>query len=293
MPKIVVVEDQQVLATVYRNKFLAEGYQVEVATDGEAGIVLINSAKPDLVILDVMLPKLNGLDVLRKVRANPLFQTMPIIIFSNASLPGMVEEAWNAGATMVLSKSSHSPKQIVESVRTALKAARENQPSAAAVVANSSVMPAAEVLAPSQRCSTPGHVLLIEDHPDARTLISFLLDQAGHRVTSVESHATALREAKLQKFDLFLVSRVCADGLGLALCRQLRQSFPLQPTVMYSTAALPSEQQAGLDAGARGYLTKPGDLLNIGHLLSGMIKESREPAGNAVPAPLAASPLAA
>ena len=119
MPKIVVVEDQQVLATVYRNKFVAEGYQVEVASDGEAGLALINTTQPDLVILDLILPKMNGIDVLKNVRANPVFQTLPVIIFSNASL---VEEAWKAGATMVLSKSSHSPKQIVESVRTALKA---------------------------------------------------------------------------------------------------------------------------------------------------------------------------
>src|SRR5258708_7600791 len=109
MPKIIVIEDQKVLATVYRNKFIAEGYQVEVAADGEAGLALINSSKPDLVILDLMLPRMNGIEVLKKVRANPLFQSLPVIIFSNASLPGMVEEAWTAGATMVLSKSSHSP----------------------------------------------------------------------------------------------------------------------------------------------------------------------------------------
>src|SRR5438270_4304540 len=231
MPKIVVVEDQQVLATVYRNKFLAEEYQVEVATDGEAGIVLINSAKPDLVILDVMLPKLNGLEVLRKVRANPLFQTMPIIIFSNASLPGMVEEAWNAGATMVLSKSSHSPKQIVESVRTALKAAVEDQPAPYLAVANTSAVPKAEFSGRPQRCSTPGHVMLIEDHPDTRTLISFLLDHAGYQVTSVESHAAALRKAELQEFDVFLLNRVCPDGSGRALCHQLRELFPRKPIV--------------------------------------------------------------
>ena len=124
MSKIVVVEDQQVLATVYRNKFVAEGYQVEVASDGEAGLALINTTQPDLVILDLILPKMNGIDVLKNVRANPVFQTLPVIIFSNASL---VEEAWKAGATMVLSKSSHSPKQIVESVRAALQAASDNQ----------------------------------------------------------------------------------------------------------------------------------------------------------------------
>ena len=94
-------------------------------------------------------------------------------------------------------------------------------------------------------------------------------------MTSVESHAGALRKAKLQEFDLYLLNRVCPDGLGLSLCRQLRQSHPRTPIVMYSTAALPTEQQAGLDAGARSYLTKPSDLLNIGNLLSESIDESK------------------
>ncbi|HBB96472.1 MAG TPA: hypothetical protein DC054_13880 [Blastocatellia bacterium] len=293
MAKIVVVEDQPVLATVYRNKFLAEGYQVEVAIDGEAGVALINSAKPDLVILDVMLPKLNGIEVLKRVRTSPLFETLPVIIFSNASLPGMVEQAWDAGATMVLSKSSHSPKQIVESVRTALKAASENQPGAPRVGAGSSPIPAAEAVAPPGRGDTPGQILLIEDHPEVRTLISFLLDQAGHQVTSVESHAGALRQAKLQEFDMFMVNRVCPDGLGITLCRQLRQSFPRQPIVMYSTAALPAEQQAGLDAGARSYLARPDDLLNIGNLASDLIRESKEPGRVSKQAPLEVTTLAA
>jgi len=267
MPKIVVVEDQQVLATVYRNKFLAEGYQVEVASDGEAGVALINSAKPDLVILDVMLPKLNGIEVLKNVRANPLFETLPVIIFSNASLPGMVEEAWKAGATMVLSKSSHSPKQIVESVRCALQSTG-NQKLETKAAANAHLR-SSDSLMSSEK--TPGHVLLIEDHPDVRALLSSLLDQAGHQVTSVESHAGALRKAKLQEFDLFLINRICPDGPGLTLCRQLQELFPRQPIVMYSTAALPAEQQAGLDAGARAYLAKTSELLNIGSFLSSVM----------------------
>ena len=64
---------------------------------------------------------------------------------------------------------------------------------------------------------------------------------------------------------------VCPDGPGLTLCRQLQELFPRQPIVMYSTAALPAEQQAGLDAGARAYLAKTSDLLNIGSFLSSVM----------------------
>jgi len=283
MTKIVIVEDQQVLAMVYRNKFTAEGYQVEVASDGEEGFRLIGRVKPDLVILDLMLPKFNGIEVLKKVRANPLFQNLPVIVFSNAALPGMVEEAWKAGATMVLSKSSHSPKQIVESVRSALKAANENQSSATPVAMNVPTTPSA-VLTLSPSRATTGHILLVEDHPDTRALISFFLDQAGHQVTIVESHAAALLKAKLEHFDLYLINRVCADGRGLTLCRQLRQSLGRLPIVIYSTAAMPAEQQAGLDAGASLYLTQPSELINVGNLSSELIKTSKTSASGTAPA---------
>lgn len=275
MPKIVVIEDQQVLATVYRNKFIAEGYQVEAAPDGEAGIVLINSAKPDLVILDVMMPKLNGIEVLKRIRANPLFQSLPVIVFSNSGQSGMVEAAWKAGATMVLSKSNHSPKQMVESVRSAFKVASENQSSAAIVAAHGPSAKSPDVLVSTSAQATTGRILLIEDHTDIRAILSFLLDQGGHQVTTVESHAAALRKAKLEQFDLFLLNRICSDGLGLTFCRQLQQLFRQLSIVLYSSAALPTEQQAGLDAGASAYLTRPEEFLDIGKLLSNVLTESK------------------
>lgn len=276
MTKIVVVEDQQALAIVYRNKFIAAGYQVEVAADGEAGLDLINSTKPDLVMLDLMLPKLNGIEVLKRVRANPLFPNMPVIIFSNASLPGMVEDAWKAGATMVLSKSNHSPNQIVESVRSVLEAASESKKlNAASATGNDLNATSPGVLASSQSRATTGHVLLVEDNAEIRALLSFLLDQAGHQFTAVESHAAALDKVKVEAFDLYLINRACPDGLGLTLCPQLRQLIGQQPIVMYSSAALPTEQQAALDAGASIYLTKPKEILNIGKLLAHFMKESK------------------
>ena len=192
---------------------------------------------------------------------------------------------------MVLSKSSHSPNQIVESVRAALKAARETRPSAATAATTAPTAPSPDV--PISTQATTGHVLLVEDHPDIGALISLLLNQSGHQVTLVESHAEALREAKIEQFDLYLINRVCPDGSGLALCPQLRQLIGQQPIVMYSTAALPTEQQAVLDAGASNYLTKPGDLLNIGKLLADLIKESKTFADSTVQASPAVSPVAA
>jgi DNA-binding response OmpR family regulator len=120
MKKILIVEDDQVVANIYRNKFTVEGYKVEVASDGMVGMDLVSSFRPDAVILDLMLPSLTGVEFVKRVRANPETQNLPVIVFSNTYLTNMVQEAWKAGATKCLSKANCTPKQVIEVLRSAL-----------------------------------------------------------------------------------------------------------------------------------------------------------------------------
>ncbi len=120
MSKILIIEDDLVVANIYRSKFSAEGFEVELATDGKAGLERIQEGHPDAVILDLMLPKLSGVDLMKQVRAQPKFQSLPIIVFSNTYLTTLVQDAWKAGATKCLSKASCSPKHLVNVVRTTL-----------------------------------------------------------------------------------------------------------------------------------------------------------------------------
>ncbi len=120
MKKILIIEDDQLVANIYRNKFSVDGFQVEVALDGVAGFELVKTFHPDTVILDLMLPKVTGVDVLKKIRAEPGLQQLPVIVFSNTYLSNMVQEAWKAGATKCLSKANCTPKQVIEVVRTLL-----------------------------------------------------------------------------------------------------------------------------------------------------------------------------
>jgi DNA-binding response OmpR family regulator len=122
MIKILIIEDDQIVANIYRNKFSVEGFQVEIAHDGAAGLETIRSFRPDAVILDLMLPKMTGVDLMKKVRAEPDFQKLPIIVFSNTYLTNMVQEAWKAGATKCLSKANCSPKQLLDVLRSTLAA---------------------------------------------------------------------------------------------------------------------------------------------------------------------------
>jgi DNA-binding response OmpR family regulator len=120
MKKILIIEDDQIVANIYRNKLSVEGFKVEVALDGESGMEVVKNFKPDAVLLDLMLPKTSGVDVMRQLRADAGFGQSPIIVFSNTYLANMVQEAWKAGATKCLSKASCSPKHVIEALRTAL-----------------------------------------------------------------------------------------------------------------------------------------------------------------------------
>jgi len=120
MKKILIIEDDQIVANIYRNKLAVEGYSVEVALDGEVGRELIRSFRPDVIVLDLMLPKVTGLELMKEVRAEPELERVPVIVFSNTYLTNMVQEAWKAGATKCLSKANCTPKQVLDVVRSAL-----------------------------------------------------------------------------------------------------------------------------------------------------------------------------
>ena len=117
MKKILIIEDDQIVANVYRNKLAVEGYRTETAPDGETGLKVMRTFKPDTIILDLMLPGISGLDVIKQVRSEEEFSKIPIIVFSNTYLTNMIQEAWKAGATKCISKSNCSPKEVVEVVR--------------------------------------------------------------------------------------------------------------------------------------------------------------------------------
>ncbi len=120
MRKLLIIEDDRIIGSIYSKKFAVEGFNVEVAEDGQTGLERILAFRPDIVLLDLMLPKLNGLDILARVRAMPEFQRLPIIVFSNAYMTSVIDAAWNAGATTVLTKSNTSPKKLTETIHELL-----------------------------------------------------------------------------------------------------------------------------------------------------------------------------
>jgi DNA-binding response OmpR family regulator len=120
MKKILIIEDDQIVANVYRNKFAVEGYKAEIAADGDIGLKLLHTFQPQIIILDLMLPTISGVDVIKEIRAAQEFSKVPIIVFSNTYLTNLIQDAWRAGANKCLSKANCTPKDVIDVVRNVI-----------------------------------------------------------------------------------------------------------------------------------------------------------------------------
>lgn len=116
MKKILIIEDDSIVAHIYRSRLEKEGYTVEVCEDGQAGFYRIHEVHPQAILLDLMLPKMNGIDILKKIRAEGEFRQTPIIVFTNAYVPNMIQEAMTAGASLVCNKATLTPRQILDAL---------------------------------------------------------------------------------------------------------------------------------------------------------------------------------
>ncbi len=146
MKKVLIIEDNQLVANLYANRFKVEGFQVRIAPDGQAGLDLVRNFQPDALILDLMLPKVTGVELMKKIRADPGLERLPVIVFSDAYETSMMQQALKAGATKCLSKEHSTPKLAVEAVRRALL------PEDATAAAPTG---AADAPAPLPKCSRP------------------------------------------------------------------------------------------------------------------------------------------
>ncbi|HMP83611.1 MAG TPA: response regulator, partial [Verrucomicrobiota bacterium] len=162
MKKILIIEDDQIVATIYRNKLSNEGFEVATAPDAETGLEKLNEFHPDLFIVDLILPRMSGTELLKSIRSREKFSSTPIIVFSNTYLTNMVQEAWKAGASKCLSKASCTPRQLIEVVRSL--SGETVEPSAAS---GSTTIPYAPLAAAKPK-PEPDALIETEQHAELR-----------------------------------------------------------------------------------------------------------------------------
>jgi DNA-binding response OmpR family regulator len=119
--KILIVEDEEFLLDLYHIKLEQAGFEVLKAENGEAGLSLAKMELPDLILLDILMPQVDGYDMLRKIKTDGETKKIPVIIFSNLSQKEEIEKGLKLGAKDFIIKTSVTPAEMVAKVKEFLK----------------------------------------------------------------------------------------------------------------------------------------------------------------------------
>ena len=119
--KILLIEDEKILAEMYKDKFSKAGFKVIVAFDSKEGLSLAKKEEPDLIILDILLPKENGIEFLTWLKMESDISSIPVVVFSNYDDPETKKKAYQLGVKEYLIKANYTPGKIVEKISDYLK----------------------------------------------------------------------------------------------------------------------------------------------------------------------------
>ena len=121
MHKILLVEDEVLILRMYEKIFSFEGYTVVTAVDGLDGLAKAKSENPALILLDIMMPKMDGLRVLEQLKADPTTKDIPVVVLTNLSSDVVIKDAFSKGAVGYLVKSEVVNEKIVDEIKQYLK----------------------------------------------------------------------------------------------------------------------------------------------------------------------------
>jgi len=115
--KILLIEDEEIMCSLLEGRLSNEGYEVRVTKDGEEGLSAMRANRPDLVLLDIVMPKKDGFEVMTEMRNDQSLQSIPVVIISNSGQPVELNKARELGAKDWLIKTEFDPQEVVEKVK--------------------------------------------------------------------------------------------------------------------------------------------------------------------------------
>lgn len=260
--KVLIIEDEEALLSVLEHKLIREGYEVALARDGEQGLEEIRTAKPDVVLLDIVMPKLDGFGVLAKLKNEGLIYKLPVIIISNSGQPVEIDRALKLGARDYLVKAEFSPDEVVQKVRKVM-----SDPPAAAAAEESEPV---SILPPSANRAASGpsaRILIIEDDQFLRDLMERKLIKEGFVVETAIEGESGLQKIKSWRPDLVLLDIILPGLDGFSILEKVKADASVAsiPVILLTNLGQRDDVEKGLKLGAVGYLVKahftPGDIV--------------------------------
>lgn len=117
MKRILLIEDEELMVDLLQRKLSQEGYEVLIARNGEEGLKLAREQNPDLILLDIIMPKMGGFEVMERISKDNDLRKIPVIVISNSGQPVEIDKAQKLGARDWLIKTEFDPKEVVKKVK--------------------------------------------------------------------------------------------------------------------------------------------------------------------------------
>ncbi len=249
--RILIIEDEESLVDLLTAKLKKEGYSVEFAYDGEAGYNKIKEIKPDLILLDIVMPKMDGYEVLEKMNEEKV--NIPVIIISNSGQPVEIEKTKKLGAIGHLIKTEFSPLDVLNKVKDCL----DNGGDPFAAKETHEVLKAKE----NNEAKKLGvNVLLVEDDAFLREICSKKLTKEGYTVYEAIDGEQALSGIESAKPDIVLLDIILPAIDGFQILSQIRtnknKKIAKVPVIMLSNLGQDDDIKKAMDMGANDYLVK-------------------------------------
>ena len=263
--KILIIEDEPVHLNVMKAKLEYEGYERLVATDGETGLNMIKSQKPDLVLLDIILPKMNGFEVLDNLK--DYSDRPPIIVVSNSGQPVEVDKALKFGAIDYLVKAEFNPGDVLEKVEKVLgrpQKSPEIMPVKSSAPANAG---AERPNNKNSQASRQAKILIIEDDKFLRDLISQKLRKENFNTLEAVDGEEGLKTAREKSPDIILLDLILPGLDGFEILRVLKgdKNTSQIPVIVLSNLGQKEDMDRALSGGAEDFMVKahftPGEIV--------------------------------
>jgi len=254
MKKILIIEDEKVLLEVLQKKLTSDGFEVDIAQDGDEGILKMKANKPDLVLLDIIMPKKDGFEVLAAMQQSKELSDIPVVIISNSGQPVEIDKALKMGVRDYLVKTEFDPQEVSKKV---VKILGET------AVAPEKKITYTETKSQEKKPSngTPGNkILIVEDDKFLRDLIMKKLKTENFETVFAIDGDEALKKVKEERPALILLDLILPGIDGFEVLKRLKDDISENvkniPVIILSNLGQRDDVEKGINLGAVDFLIK-------------------------------------
>ncbi len=237
--KVLIIEDEKILGEILLKKMNSEGYTAYLEVNGKMGLEKMREIKPDIVLLDIVMPVMDGYEVLEEIKKDKELSGIPVMIISNSGQPVEIERILKLGAVDYVVKAQFSPEEVIEKMEKYFRT--DNEPE------NKNT----ELLSGIK-------ILIVEDDSFLSSIIFDRLKKEGYNVSLAADGETALKFIEREIPDLVLLDILMPGISGLEVLKKIKEDPRTKDisVIIFSNLGQEQEMEEGRKLGADDYLIK-------------------------------------